>query len=188
MPVRYLPFLAERDSPNPIATLLDEHLIRGGSVLNIGTARHVNTGTKLYGYYQYAIGMDVHYVDKVNEMDDFVKGYAPLLPFRNNSFDVVIAIELIEHLTKEDGYILLEEMEQIAKRQIVVSTPNGFLKIVPKDRGYGSPFDAHLSGWTKKEFEDIGFKVFSWTNRMSLFRQRTMVEYESLVCFKEVKT
>jgi 2-polyprenyl-3-methyl-5-hydroxy-6-metoxy-1,4-benzoquinol methylase len=42
------------------------------------------------------------------------------------SFDCVVASDLIEHLSKEEGLQLLETMEKIARERGVVFTPNGF--------------------------------------------------------------
>lgn len=45
----------------------------------------------------------------------------------DRSFDCAVALDLIEHLTKEDGLRLLGAMERIARRKVVVFTPQGFL-------------------------------------------------------------
>ena len=76
--------------------------------------------------------------------------------FQPKSFDVVIACDLIEHLKKEDGYKLMEKMEQIAKHKVIIFTPNGFLE--QGDR-FKNPWQIHLSGWEASEFESRGYKV-----------------------------
>src|SRR6266852_1667913 len=48
------------------------------------------------------------------------------LPFRPKSFDAVFCIETIEHLAKKDGEKLLDEVERLAKRQLVFSLPVGW--------------------------------------------------------------
>ena len=78
---------------------------------------------------------------------DVIIGTAPqvLGTLGSNSFDVVIAFDLIEHLSKEDGYRLVYEMERIARRICVIFTPNGHVWQPPRP---DNSFDAHLSGWT----------------------------------------
>ncbi len=77
--------------------------------------------------------------------------------FEQQSFDCVIALDVIEHLTKEQGLTLLEHMEKIAKKQIIIFTPNGFLFQAPyKD----NPWQEHKSGWTVEEMQARGYKVF----------------------------
>ena len=46
--------------------------------------------------------------------------------FKRGQFDACIAIDVIEHLPKEEGLKLMEDMESIAKRKIIIFTPNGF--------------------------------------------------------------
>lgn len=72
------------------------------------------------------------------------------------SFDAVVAFDLIEHLRKEDGLALLAAMERIACDRVVVFTPNGFLPQAPAD---GNPYQAHRSGWSPRDFRELGYEV-----------------------------
>ncbi|MDF1549851.1 MAG: class I SAM-dependent methyltransferase [Bacteroidales bacterium] len=76
--------------------------------------------------------------------------------FKNNKFDAVVAFDLIEHLEKEDGYKLIEKMEKIAVKKVVILTPNGF---IPQDAFDGNPFQKHLSGWQYEEMKELGFRI-----------------------------
>lgn len=77
--------------------------------------------------------------------------------FSESSFDAVIALDVIEHLAKEDGFKLIEKMEKIASRKIIFYTPNGFLE--QGDR-FNNPWQVHYSGWTTEEFREKGYEVF----------------------------
>src|SRR5688572_22584485 len=44
--------------------------------------------------------------------------------FGPRSFDCVVALDLIEHLEKADGLRLLEAMERVARKKVIVFTPN----------------------------------------------------------------
>ncbi|MEP7103968.1 MAG: class I SAM-dependent methyltransferase [Candidatus Dojkabacteria bacterium] len=77
--------------------------------------------------------------------------------FKNKSFDCVVALDLIEHLTKEQGEKLLKEMEKIARKKVIIFTPNGF---VPQGEYDGNIYQIHKSGWGFKEMERKGYKVF----------------------------
>jgi len=76
--------------------------------------------------------------------------------YKENSFDCVLASELIEHLTKEDGLRLIAMMEKIAKKKVIIFTPNGYL---PQDEYDGNEFQIHRSGWYPSEMEDMGYRV-----------------------------
>lgn len=76
--------------------------------------------------------------------------------FSENQFDCCVALDVIEHLTKEDGYKLIRDMERIASKKILLFTPNGFL---PQHNLYDNDLQVHLSGWTAQEMQALGFKV-----------------------------
>ncbi len=74
--------------------------------------------------------------------------------FAPESFDSVVALDLIEHLEKEDGLLLLEQMERMARRKIIVFTPNGFL---PQGEYDNNPLQVHRSGWSVTEMNARGY-------------------------------
>jgi len=76
--------------------------------------------------------------------------------FKPGQFEACIAVDVIEHLTKEDGLKLIEGMERIASRQVILSTPNGFL---PQRHAEKDDLQEHLSGWDTKEMEGFGYRV-----------------------------
>ena len=74
----------------------------------------------------------------------------------NNAFDVVIAFDVIEHLEKSNGYLLLYEMDRVGSDFQVVFTPTGFLWQPPSRN---NPHNAHISGWHPKELKILGWKT-----------------------------
>lgn len=76
--------------------------------------------------------------------------------FQSRSFDCVVALDVIEHLSREEGLRLLDAMETIAGKRVVVFTPNGFLFQPPEP---GNPHQEHVSGWTAAEMRDRGYDV-----------------------------
>ena len=77
--------------------------------------------------------------------------------FQPQSFDAVIALDLIEHFEKKEGEKFLETMEKIAKKKVIIFTPNGFL---PQDPYEGNAFQAHISGWKVEEMRKKGYRVY----------------------------
>lgn len=75
--------------------------------------------------------------------------------FSAKSFDACVAMDLIEHLPKEHGWKLLQDMESLARKRVVVFTPNGFMPQKSQD----GDLQEHLSGWTSEEFRSKGYKV-----------------------------
>lgn len=71
------------------------------------------------------------------------------------SFDAVVALDVIEHLEKDAGYKLLDDMERTARKKVILVTPNGFIPQYNKD----NKLQAHLSGWTVEDFINRGYQV-----------------------------
>ncbi|TQF16597.1 class I SAM-dependent methyltransferase [Myxococcus llanfairpwllgwyngyllgogerychwyrndrobwllllantysiliogogogochensis] len=76
--------------------------------------------------------------------------------FAPKSFDAVIALDVIEHFEKPEGYRLLEMMESLARKRVVIFTPNGFL---PQDEWDNNVHQVHRSGWEVYDFELRGYRV-----------------------------
>ena len=79
----------------------------------------------------FAVGIDGHLPSLLaNKKSGYFKDYvlADLnhLPLKNDSFDCVAAFDVIEHLTKHQAKMLIENMEKISKKKIILLTPNGF--------------------------------------------------------------
>lgn len=99
----------------------------------------------------------------------FLKGIAPsgLAELDTDSYDVVIAWDLIEHLPKHEGYWLLYEMERIASKLAAIYTPNGFLW---QPAAQDNPWQMHLSGWSPGELRNFGWgNVYGTIGAKSLF-------------------
>lgn len=71
--------------------------------------------------------------------------------------DTVVSIDVIEHLTREDGARMIAELVRLATRQVVLFTPLGFM---PQHGGHerdpwgmqGQHWQEHRSGWTPEDF------------------------------------
>lgn len=70
--------------------------------------------------------------------------------------DTVLCLEVIEHLSKRDGLSLIKNLENLALRQVIISTPVGFHIIEMYD---GTPYQVHRSGWNPHEFKKQGYTV-----------------------------
>jgi hypothetical protein len=86
-----------------------------------------------------------------------IVGIAPrdLDSLQDSEFDLVIALDLIEHLSKEDGYLLLYQLDRLTSKSSLIFTPNGFVWQPP---ALNNPFNAHISAWKPKELRQLGWK------------------------------
>lgn len=83
--------------------------------------------------------------------------------FGDRRFDACVALDLIEHLPKDDGWRLLDDMEHLARRRVVVFTPSGFLP----QQGHGD-LQEHLSGWTADDLRSRGYRVIGFCGHRAL--------------------
>lgn len=90
-----------------------------------------------------------------------------MLPrFGADAVDTVFLLDVIEHVPKEDGYALLRQSERIARKQVVVFTPLGFMPQHMESGDTdawglnGAKFQEHLSGWLPEDFgQDWSFHI-----------------------------
>ncbi|MEW6684670.1 MAG: methyltransferase domain-containing protein [Candidatus Edwardsbacteria bacterium] len=132
------------------------------SVLDLGCGkisnlRFLNKNIYLYGIDAYekdinnSKSLKIHneyIIDNILNVDRY---------FQNNSVDACVALDVIEHLTKDNGLLLIKKIEQIAKKKIIIFTPNGFL---PQKSNEEGDYQEHLSGWEVDEMKNLGFKVY----------------------------
>lgn len=85
-----------------------------------------------------------------------ISGFLPgcLEKHKADEFDLIVALDVIEHLTKSDGYRLLYHLNRLTDCS-VVQTPNGFLWQAPF---LTNPFQAHISGWKPRELKALGWR------------------------------
>ncbi|HWP41979.1 MAG TPA: class I SAM-dependent methyltransferase, partial [Blastocatellia bacterium] len=71
----------------------------------------------------------------------------------------VFLLDVIEHLEKEESLKLLRATEQIARQQVIIFTPLGFLpQEHPDGKDHwgmeGGSWQTHKSGWLPEDFDD----------------------------------
>jgi ubiquinone/menaquinone biosynthesis C-methylase UbiE len=78
------------------------------------------------------------------------------LPFKDGSFDTVLAMEILEHVRNPDD--ALDELERVAKKNIVITVPNDpYFMMANFFRGknfrsFGNPWD-HIHHFNKKSLQ-----------------------------------
>lgn len=93
--------------------------------------------------------------------------------FPNRRFDACIAMDVIEHLTKEDGWRMLKSMERLATKRVVIFTPNGFMPQTSEDGN----LQQHLSGWEVQEMRQAGYEVCGMHGPKSLRGEKAALKY-----------
>lgn len=76
--------------------------------------------------------------------------------FGPKSVDAILATDLIEHVDPKTGIELLDQFDRVARKKIILFTPNGF---IPQDEYDDNKFQIHRSGWTVNDFRSRGYRV-----------------------------
>lgn len=71
-------------------------------------------------------------------------------------WDAIIWWHGPEHVTKEEGKIVLSQLERLTKRLMVLGCPWGQNRAGP---AYGNPYEEHLSHWYVKDMEKLGYET-----------------------------
>jgi len=84
--------------------------------------------------------------------------------FYKKSFDVVTAFDVIEHLTREEGFKLIKDAEKIARSKTIFFTPTKWTENKeavenPKYWSYGNQANYHKSLWVQKDFIEKGYAI-----------------------------
>ena len=140
------------------------------SLLDVGCGS--NSAIKRIPKRAYSVGVDMFAPDLQKSREQNIHDEYHVMnvmdiekKFKPGSFECVVALDLIEHLDKNDGLRLISMLEKIAMKKVVIFTPNGFLP----QKEDGNPYQLHRSGWTCKELSVLGCEVIG-VNGFKLIR------------------
>lgn len=127
----------------------------------------------IYQPFLEAIESDVIYVPILGDARNLDKIFLP------KSIDMVIATDILEHLIKEDGLKLLQDIQNIAKLAVYIEVPETYIpqNIDIWGKG-GHEWQTHRSTgeWTKEELESYGFVVSRRDYKMSNVQRHTVID------------
>lgn len=79
---------------------------------------------------------------------DYILCDVRMMPVREKTFDVVLCVEVLEHLRREDGVKLIKSMEKVARKQVILTTPvNKYVQHAYDD----NPWQEHKYVWHQQE-------------------------------------
>jgi hypothetical protein len=131
------------------------------------------TGPRLTGLDGYAPALeearrngthDQYLLSDVRRIDELLSGHR---------FDACVALDVIEHLSKEDGWRMAQAMERLALRKVIIHTPNGFMP----QHSHDGDLQEHLSGWTAEEMRSRGYRVLGMYGPKSLRGEYHRIRY-----------
>lgn len=101
------------------------------------------------------------YIEKHNKKSDYRNCWQQDVFDYNiplNKYDAIVMCDVLEHLDSDKVIYsgLFGKFDQIAKKKIILFTPNGFIEnnLVDDD-----PYQAHLSAWEPRDYQERGYTV-----------------------------
>lgn len=155
-------------------SLVSKNLLAGGSVLELGCGR--DSTVLACGIDVTYLGVDAHppYLESIAAKfppipgkREYVTSLFENLDFERRSFDQVVLIDVLEHLTFDEGSALLDRIESWARISILLKTTNGF---VPQGQMDGNVYQRHLSGWNPQDLLSRGYSLFGLSGMKVLRR------------------
>lgn len=116
--------------------------------------------------WSYFVGLDIFlsnlkFCKKYGAYDDLILGDAANLPFKEDSLDLIVAAEIIEHMEKKVGEDFLNNLERVCSGRIIITTPNmeWFDNPIHYEDGTENIYELHKSRWTINDFKKRGYRV-----------------------------
>jgi len=138
-------------------TELDHNLRDCSTVLDLGCGPNSPVGALKYLTTRVGVEPFGPYVELARSRgthDQFHQKLITELDFEPASFDAVIMIDVIEHMTEEDGLNALQLAEKWARKKVIINSPNGFIAQKSLD---GNPLQEHKSGWSYSRMKELGY-------------------------------
>jgi len=134
-------------------SILDIGCGKGELMKNLKERRNVQSvGLDLYLPY-------LHEAKKTQSHNDLLLADAKSLPIKpTRCFEAVLCSQVLEHLEKQESLRLIDDMENLALKKVVIGTPNGFHAPSSKEIDV-NPLEEHRSSFTPSEFLSRGYTV-----------------------------
>lgn len=146
-------------APYGLQSVLKKTLRSSSSVLEIGCGtgsalKHMKARHMIIGLDCYEPAIQEHF--SAVGYNSYVVADMRSMPFPDRAFDAVVCLDVIEHVPREEGFELLRKMEVLARKTVVVYTPNGFVE----QAASVNPWQRHVSGWTIDDFKSRGYATY----------------------------
>lgn len=107
----------------PIVRILRKNQLTKSKILEVGSG-----SLGITPYLNEPIdGLDSDFSGPKTELVNKIKGTAIDLPFRKNSYDVVISTDTLEHIPASSREKAIDEMLRVGSRMVIIVVPTGLL-------------------------------------------------------------
>lgn len=145
--------------------IIRKHLEDAKTVLDVGCGDGTLMSMVNYDKKYEVTGIDLFkpYLEEAKKTGAYKKvifGDVRKLVQKKQTFDIVLSSQVVEHLGKKDAVQLIETMEKIAKKKVIIGTTHGFFPFDPLEGKDNNPLQVHKSGWEISEFKKRDYKTY----------------------------
>ncbi|HPI90089.1 MAG TPA: glycosyltransferase [Spirochaetota bacterium] len=159
--------------------MLVKHIRGNNSILDLGCG-HFSLLSAIN--HDFSVGVDINYKILQETKNLFIHSQYILsdlreIQFKSDSFDVVLLIDVLDKLLKDDGEKLILRIEKWARKKIIFTVQNG---LIERNTPFINHYNKQQSVWEIKEFHKMGFIVRGiggWKGRQKTIKYSPEIEY-----------
>lgn len=148
---------------NWLGLQVQEHIANSDTVLDLGCGIMQASDDMVS---KFILGVDIwdKYLDNIKHLHPTIRvSMEETDRFMDNSYDVVICLDVVEHLEKELALKVINECKRICRKKAIIYTPSEFkdnLQAVPDAWGLGeNPHQEHLCVLNHDDFVSRGYRT-----------------------------
>lgn len=129
------------------------------TVIELGSGK--NSPFRFFNECIYSVGVELFrpyiYLSREKKIHtDYVYGDIRKIEFTSKCIDAVICISVFEHLNRDDGFAIIEKMENWARKKVLIYVPNGKWPQCAYDN---NELQKHQSEWYADDFISRGYTI-----------------------------
>src|SRR5690606_31564391 len=100
----------------PVINSLERRYVRGESILEVGAGDY-----GLTPYFKVpitAVDIPEAFSEAKSDLVTSVLTHGVVLPFKDNSFDYVVSVDMLEHVSSRDRVVSISEMIRVARKSV----------------------------------------------------------------------
>lgn len=137
------------------------------TVLDLGCGNLCTTGR--LGAFHLAVDGFLPYLDAIKASGPTMQGFLPHIgeKFPDKSYDIVLLLDVMEHLLEGDHEAVIRDAERIARKKVIVFSPDGMMAQEPWD-AWGLGFNVlqeHLSAVHSDDFRKLGYGISMYATK-----------------------
>lgn len=114
-----------------------------------------NFPTRIDGIEIKRFRLDAHELHDAIYWDVYEGDAVEILPSLKHRYDLIICVDVLEHMLRERGELMLERI-RAASKSAIITTP---VTMLPQGTTWGNKYETHVCQWSKAQLQVYGTVV-----------------------------